>query len=294
MERDGQAGRPATLRPIVARIAERLAAAGVDTARGDAWLLLAAVTGCPRARLMAGGLDRLTAEQERRLEALVGRRSRREPMAYIVGEKEFWSLPLRVTPAVLIPRPETETVVEAALAQVRDRGAPLRILDLGTGSGCLLLALLSELPAASGLGVDLSAAALALASINAGRLSLAGRARFEQRSWGAGLEGAFDLIVGNPPYVGAAELAILEPEVRTFEPEIALIAGPDGLCAYRALVPDCARLLAEGGAVALEIGQGQGDPVAAILACHGLAVVERRPDLAGMPRCLVARASRSP
>ncbi len=278
-----------TLRQIVAGVAGRLAAAGIETARGDAWLLLAAATGRERASLMAAGADEIGAAAQARLEELVRRRSAREPMAYILGEREFWSLAFQVTPAVLIPRPESETVVEAALAQIEDRRARLRVLDLGTGSGCLLLALLSELPAATGLGVDLSAGALALARANAGRLGLAGRARFEQRSWGAGLDGVFDLIVANPPYVGADELAGLEPEVREHEPQIALIAGPDGLCAYRALIPDCARLLAEGGAVALEIGQGQGDAVAALLVRHGLAVVGRRPDLAGIPRCLVAR-----
>ena len=283
-----------TLRQIVAGVAGRLAAAGIETARSDAWLLLAAATGRERASLMAAGADEIAAAEHSRLEEMVRRRSAREPMAYILGEREFWSLVFQVTPAVLIPRPESETVVEAALAEVADRRAPLRVLDLGTGSGCLLLALLSELPAAIGLGVDLSPGALTLARANAGRLDLAGRARFEEGSWGAGLEGGFDLIVANPPYVGAGELANLEPEVREFEPQVALIAGPDGLCAYRALIPDCARLLADRGSVALEIGQGQGGAVAALLARHGLTVVGRRPDLAGIPRCLVARAGRSP
>ena len=278
-----------TLRQIVAGVAGRLAAAGIETARGDAWLLLAAATGRERASLMAAGADEIAATERSRLDELVRRRSAREPMAYILGEREFWSLVFQVTPAVLIPRPESETMVEAALAKVGDRRAPLRVLDLGTGSGCLLLALLSELPAATGLGVDLSTGALTLARANAGRLGLAGRARFEEGSWGAGLQGGFDLIVANPPYVGAGELAGLEPEVREFEPQLALIAGADGLCAYRALIPDCARLLAEGGSVALEIGQGQGDAVAALLARHGLVVVDRRLDLAGIERCLVAR-----
>jgi release factor glutamine methyltransferase len=271
-------------------LTESLAAAGIEAARSEAWLLLAAASGRSRTSLMAGGLDGLTAGQERHLADMVRRRLAREPMAYILGEREFWSLPFRVSPAVLIPRPETETVVEAALTQIPDRGLPLRILDLGTGSGCLLLALLSELPYAEGLGVDLSEPALELARANAEHLGLAGRARFERRSWGAGLDGVFDLIVSNPPYVGAADLASLEPEVRDFEPQTALIAGPDGLDAYRALIPDCVRLLAEGGSVALEIGQGQGDAVAELLAGVGLAVVERRPDLAGIERCLVARA----
>jgi len=273
----------------VLELSERLAAAGIEGARGEAWLLLEAASGCPRASLMAGGLARLSAAQEARLETMIRRRAAREPIAYILGEKEFWSLPFEVGPAVLVPRPESESVVEAALARVADRGAPLRLLDLGTGSGCLLLALLSELPQASGLGVDLGAAALTLARRNAERLGLAARARFEVRSWGEGLAGSFALIVSNPPYVAAGDLAALEPEVRAFEPAAALTAGPDGLAAYRALAPHCARVLAPGGSVVLEIGQGQGAAVAGILASHGLVVIERRRDLAGIERCLVAR-----
>jgi len=277
----------------IAELTGRLAAAGVEGARGEAWLLLERASGCPRASLMAGAVERLSAAQEARLEAMVRRRLAREPIAYILGEKEFWSLTFAVGPAVLIPRPESECVVEAALARVTDRARPLTILDLGTGSGCLLLALLSELPHATGRGVDLSAAAVELAERNAVRLGLASRARFERRSWGAGLGGSFDLIVSNPPYVAAGDLAGLAPEVRAFEPASALTAGPDGLAAYRALLPDCARLLAPGGSVLLEIGQGQGAAVAGILAAHGLAVIERRRDLAGIERCLVAeRASR--
>jgi release factor glutamine methyltransferase len=273
----------------IVELTKRLANAGIESARAEAWLLLAAATGLPRGSLMAGALERLSAAQEARLEAMVRRREAREPMAYILGEKEFWSLPFAVGPAVLIPRPESEGVVEAALALATDRAAPLRVLDLGTGSGCLLLALLSELPEATGLGTDLSPDALALARRNARRLGLAARARFERRSWGSGLADAFDLIVSNPPYVGTDNLASLAPEVRAFEPELALTAGPDGLAAYRALAPDCARLLAPGGSVVLEIGQGQGAAVAAILAAHGFAVTDRRADLADIERCLVAR-----
>jgi release factor glutamine methyltransferase len=214
-------------------------------------------------------------------------------MAYILGEREFWSLPFQVGPAVLVPRPESETVVEAALEQIGDRAAPLRILDLGTGSGCLLLALLSELPQASGLGIDRSAAALAIASGNAERLDLADRAAFREGDWGRDLAGPFDVIVGNPPYVARADAAGLAPEVLVFEPEDALFAGPDGLCAYRALAPDCARLLAEDGFACLEIGQGQGAAVAQILGSHGLRLVASRPDLAGIERCLVLRPAAS-
>ena len=203
----------------------------------------------------------------------MARRLRREPMAYILGEREFWSLPLRVSPAVLVPRPESETVVEAALESIADRAAPLRILDLGTGSGCLLLALLSELPHASGLGIDRSAAALAIARANAERLGLADRAAFREGDWGYGLAGPFDVIVSNPPYVARTDARNLAPEVFAFEPQEALFAGADGLDAYRALAPDCARLLAQDGVTCLEIGQGQGASVAAILRRHGLRLV---------------------
>ena len=178
------------LRECIAEIAARLAAAGVENARGEAWLLLGAATGLERATLAAGALPTLGAEQEAALEALVRRRQSREPIAYILGAKEFWSLRFEVDPAVLIPRPETETVVEAALEQIGDKTAALRILDLGTGSGCLLLALLSELPCALGLGVDDSPAALAVAKRNAERLGLAARGRVPASALGRGTAGA--------------------------------------------------------------------------------------------------------
>jgi release factor glutamine methyltransferase len=277
-------------------LAEKLAAAGIEQARSEAWLLLSAATGRGRAKLIAGAAPPLSRAEEERLAALAARRLAREPMAYILGRREFWSLPLQVTPAVLVPRPESETVVEAALEKLADRAAPLRILDLGTGSGCLLLALLSELPHASGLGIDCSAAALAIAGTNAERLGLAGRAAFREGDWGRGLEGRFDLIVSNPPYVARTDRESLAPEVRAFEPEGALFAGEDGLSAYHALAPDCARLLANDGVVLLEIGQGQGASVESIMRQHGLALVASRPDLAGIERCLIFRSAsgRSP
>jgi release factor glutamine methyltransferase len=285
-----RAEKPMTaVRARIAEAAGRLAAAGVEDARGEARLLLAAVTGVERSALLAGALPALSAAQDAALEALLRRRERREPIAYILGAKEFWSLSFKVDPAVLIPRPDTETVVEAALAQIGDRTAALRILDLGTGSGCLLLALLSELPAARGLGVDDSPTALAVAMRNAERLGLAARAEFRQGRWGDGLHERFDLIVSNPPYVREAEWDHLQPEIRCFEPKGALLAGPDGLDAYRELAPDCARLLRPDGVCALEIGLGQAGAVSALLAGQGLEVIERRRDLAGIERCLVAR-----
>jgi release factor glutamine methyltransferase len=278
-----------TPRDLAAEIAARFTAAGIEGARSEAWLLLAAVTGRERAALIAGGRDTLSAGQEARLDALVRRRVAREPVAYLRGEKEFWSLRFEVGPGVLIPRPETETVVEAVLARLPDGQRPLRLLDLGVGSGCLLLALLSELPRATGLGVDESGGALAIAGRNAERLGLAARAHFRPGYWGEGLAGAFDVIVSNPPYVAEADWYGLQPEIRDFEPKAALVAGPDGLAAYRALAPDCARLLAPGGLCALEIGFGQGDAVAALLAAQSLTVIKRPRDLAGIERCVLAR-----
>ena len=277
----------ADLHRRVVELAEKLAAAGVEDARSDAWLLLSAVTGRSRAELIAGVPLRLSLAEEQRLAALAARRLAREPMAYILGAREFWSLPFEVSPAVLVPRPESETLVEAALARIADRTAPLRILDLGTGSGCLLLALLSELPRASGLGIDCSAAAVAIAKSNARRLGLAERAEFREGDWGRGLAGPFDIIVCNPPYVAQTDAESLAPEVRVFEPREALFAGPDGLSAYHALAPDCARLLAEDGVVLLEIGQGQGASVEGIMRRHGLRLVAARADLAGIERCLM-------
>ena len=277
-----------SLRERIDRVAARLAAAGIEDARSEAWLLVAAATGLERPTLMAGAVATLSNAQETALEALVERRQRREPIAYILGEKEFWSLPFEVGPAVLIPRPETETVVEAVLGATDTRTAARRILDLGTGSGCLLLALLSELPQATGLGIDDSPAALALAQRNADRLGLAARASFRQGRWGDRIAERFDVIVSNPPYVAEGDWDRLQPEIREFEPRSALVAGPDGLAAYRELAPDCARLLARGGLCALEIGCGQGAAVAEILGQHGLVVAKRRCDLAGIERCLAA------
>lgn len=281
------------LRRLVIDLTEQLAAAGIDSARSDAWLLLAAATGMNRAELVTGKIDALSPAEEQRLAALVARRLKREPMAYVLGEREFWSLPFEVSPAVLVPRPESEAVVEAALGAIADRSAPLRLLDLGTGSGCLLLALLSELPNARGVGIDQSAAALEIAQRNASRLGLAARAEFQEGDWGQGLAGPFDLIVSNPPYVARVDADNLAPEVRAFEPDGALFAGADGLSGYRALAADGARLLAEDGVVCLEIGQGQGVEVAEILHERGLRLTSSRPDLAGIERCLTLRKAGS-
>jgi release factor glutamine methyltransferase len=260
------------------KVDEALRAAGID--RLDAEVLLAHLLGCTRGELLLRGDREIDASA---FAALVARRAAGEPVAYITGEREFWSLPLRVTPDVLIPRPDSETLVEAALAA----GERARVLDLGTGSGALLLAVLSEWPDATGLGVDASAAALAVARGNADALGLAGRADFRLGDWGAGLDERFGLVLCNPPYV--EEGAALAPDVRAFEPASALFAGEDGLADYRRLVPQLPELLAEGGVAVLEIGWQQAEAVSALAAEAGL-VGEVRCDLAGRDRALVLRA----
>ncbi|MCL6609487.1 MAG: peptide chain release factor N(5)-glutamine methyltransferase [Geminicoccaceae bacterium] len=277
-----------TIARVLCAATRRLRAAGIEGARAEARLLLRHVTGLPPEVLVADRDRSLEAEALGRFEALVARRAAREPMAYVLGEREFWSLPLTVGPGVLVPRPETETLVEAALEAFPDRTVPLRILDLGTGSGCLLVALLREYPNAVGVGVDRSAEALGLAADNARRHGLAGRALLVRGDWGRALAGPFELIVANPPYVASSELADLAPEVARHEPRAALDGGPDGLDAYRAILPDLGRLLGPGGVACLEIGAGQA-AVLSVLAEAADFRVAVRPDLAGIPRCLLLR-----
>ena len=261
------------------KASEALLAATRRIDRFDAELLLAHLVGEDRLTMLAG------ADREvdfNAFDALVTRRAGGEPLAYISGRREFWSLDLAVSPAVLIPRPDSETLVDAALAARRDR-PPATILDLGTGSGALLLAALSEWPNARGLGVDASPAALAVARGNADRLGFGRRAAFVQGDWGAGLRERFDVILCNPPYVEAA--ADLSPEVRR-EPASALFAGLDGLDDYQRIVPQLPGLLRGGGVALLEIGHTQAAAVLALAKAVGLAGIVRH-DLAGRDRCLV-------
>lgn len=274
-----------TIEDMLRPAARALGEAGIEDARAEARLLLAHVLGLPREALLRDSRQAIERGAAQRFEALIARRARREPIAYLTGFREFWSLGFEVAPATLVPRPESETLVEAALDQLRPRDDAYRVLDLGTGTGCLLLALLSELPAATGVGVDLSDQALDIARRNACRLGFADRATFVRGSWGAGLDERFDLIVTNPPYVAEAEAGALPPDVAAYEPAGALFGGPDGLESYRALAPDLARLLAPGGLAVVELGAGAAAAVATILSGVGLAERERRPDLAGIERC---------
>ncbi len=263
---------------------------GIESADVDARILVGHALGLDHAALAATASRPLNAAEQNAVATLARRRLAREPVARIVGTKEFWSLTLRVGAATLVPRPETETLIEAALDFIDRRGArsrPLRIADLGTGNGAILLALLSELPAACGIGTDVSAAALAVARHNAERLGLSG-ARFVACNMAAALRGPFDLIVSNPPYVASAEIAGLAPEVRDFDPRAALDGGTDGLTFYRALAAAAPALLAPGGALIAELGAGQAQSVATLFAGAGLAPATPRHDLSGVPRALCA------
>lgn len=283
--------RGATIGGEIDRAARRLGNAGIPSPRSEARLLMGHAIGLPREVVFGHDERPISAADAERFECAIRRRAAREPAARILGCREFWSLPFKVTAATLIPRPETETVIEAALEAVGDRERAIDILDLGTGTGCLLLALLSELARARGLGVDASADALEVAKANASALGLSDRARFRGGDWGKGLHRRFDLIVANPPYILTVEIAGLEPEVARFEPGLALSGGPDGLECYRSLAGDLRRLMAPGAKVVLEVGDGQGDRVAAILGAQGLEVTGRRADLAGTARCVVAEFS---
>lgn len=272
--------------------AARLTRAGIESARLDARLLAAHALGWDKAKIAAGKDFLPDAEQRRTLDSLIARREAREPVAVITGTCEFWSLDFTVNADVLIPRPDSETIIEAALASISDRDSGLDILDLGTGTGCLLLALLSELPNARGLGVDISEAALSVAAANAKNLGLGGRAKFALSDWGAnvtgGHSGRFDIILANPPYIADGEFATLEPEVARFEPRLALSGGADGLDCTRRLAPRLGPLLATGGRAFVEIGASQADAVAALLKARALRVCKVHKDLAGHSRVVEA------
>jgi release factor glutamine methyltransferase len=274
-------------------LAEALRVNGIASPDLDARVLIGHALGLDHAGLASHAARVLSEAEQDHIVTLARRRLAHEPVARIVGRKEFWGLDLKVTPAVLVPRPETETVVEAALAAIADRTQPIRLLDLGTGSGALLLALLSELPAATGVGTDRDPVALGVARTNAIALELGIRTHVVACDFGAALGGSFDLVVSNPPYVATAEIARLDADVRDHDPHLALDGGADGLDCYRAIARDAARLLAPGGRLVVEIGQGQGAPVTALFAGCGLRVeVPVRSDLSGIPRAV--SASRNP
>jgi release factor glutamine methyltransferase len=265
----------------------------IDSAELDARILAGAALGLDLTGLIAAASRLLTPDESIRLEDFARRRLNGEPVARILGQKEFWGLPLKLSAATLVPRPDTETAVELALEMLHatpQPGHPPRIADIGTGTGAILLALLSELPDAYGVGTDISEAALRIARINAADLHLADRTGFVACDYAAALSDGFDLIVSNPPYIRSAEIAALATEVRDHDPLAALDGGPDGLDAYRALIPQAARLLAPRGALVVEAGLGQSVDIQALMTAAGL-TLERpaKADLAGVPRAVAGR-----
>lgn len=273
-------------------LAVQLRSAQLDEAELDARILLGAVLGLDLTGLIAQATRILTEAEAARLAQHAQRRIAGEPVARILGLREFWGLPFRLSEATLVPRPDTETVVERALELFRERqmSHPPRIADIGTGSGAILLALLHEIPDAFGVGTDLSLTALDTAKGNAAALGLAGRAAFVACSYAAALRGPFDLIVSNPPYIPSGEIPKLDIEVREHDPHLALDGGNDGYDAYRALIPQAAERLAPGGALIVEAGQGQAGDIETLMMAAALSV-ERPPkaDLAGIPRAVSAR-----
>jgi release factor glutamine methyltransferase len=291
--RSGESSARQTVEIARRELTARFASAGIDSPELDARLLMGAVLGLDLTGIVTAAKRTLSPDQSSRLENFARRRLAGEPVARIVGIKEFWGLQLSLSAETLVPRPDTETLVELALEMLRANPAPnrpWRIADLGTGSGAILLALLSELPGAHGFATDVSAAALQTAEANAAHLGLAGRATFIACDYAAGLDGRFDLIVSNPPYVRSADIASLAVEVRSHDPRLALDGGADGLDAYRALIPQAARLLTSGGALVVEAGSGQSGQIKGLMTATGL-IPESVPkaDLAGIPRAVAGR-----
>jgi release factor glutamine methyltransferase len=266
---------------------------GIESPDLDARLLIGAALGLDHTGLATQATRKITDDEATMIETYIRRRIAHEPVARILGRKEFWGLDLRLSDDTLVPRPDTETVVEAALDILRSESRAdraIHIADIGTGSGAILLALLSELPAASGIGTDISLGALATAEMNAERLALAGRASFIRCDYAAALTGPFDLIVSNPPYIRSADIAALDPDVRDHDPHLALDGGADGLTAYRTIIPQAARSLAPDGILILEVGYDQSAPVGEIMRAAGL-TLPRPPkaDLGGIHRAVIGR-----
>ncbi len=264
--------------------------AGIDTPELDARLLLCHAAGLSHEAYVAGAGGPVQPATLARFGTAIDRRLKREPVARITGTREFYGRGFTIAPPALDPRPDTETLIEAALALVERRGwrdQTLSLLDLGTGTGCILVTLLAELPCAQGLGTDLSPSALALAAANAMRLGVGSRAAFMAADWLDGIDGTFDLVLSNPPYLASGEIAGLAPEVAAYDPMLALDGGPDGLDAYRRIAAGAPKVLADGGRLLVEIGAGQAAQVSDIFRAAGLKLDPSQAigrDLAGRPR----------
>jgi release factor glutamine methyltransferase len=272
-------------------VAQTFRTAEIESSDLDARLLIGHALSLDHTALVSNSEHKLSGEEASTIAAFAARRLAHEPVARIVGRKEFWGLDFTVTPATLVPRPDTETVVEAALAAFPDRSLPLRIADFGTGTGALLVALLSEFPNATGIAIDISEPALKAARGNAIHLGVASRAYFVVSDYGSALRAPFDLVVSNPPYIVGGEIAGLDPEVRDYDPHLALNGGASGLDGYRAVIADARRILAPQGTVIVELGAGQAAPVAALMSANGIVAEAPKPDLSGHLRALLGRSA---
>ena len=280
-----------TVGAFLCQAGQLLRAAAIESPRIEARLLLAHAMDTTTETLLRDPRAEVPPDAVARFRAAMAQRLAHMPMAQITGRAGFWTLDLKVSAETLIPRPDSEALIEAVLASgIR----PRRILDLGTGTGCLLLAALSEFPESHGIGVDLVPGAAALARSNAARNGLAARASFLVGNWADSLAGRFDLILSNPPYIRASAIAALMPEVALHEPASALDGGPDGLDAYRAILTDLSRVLVEGGLAVLELGQGQAGAVSALARAQGLSIAGVRADLGGIPRAMILELSQKP
>lgn len=266
-----------------------LTAAGLDDARRRARRLLAAALRTSPTEIFAHPEIPVDPAAQARVAEMLRRVVAHEPLSRIIGAREFWGLEFVLSADTLDPRPETETIVEAILARLPQRDRPYRLLDLGTGSGCLLMSLLSELPRATGIGIDIAPGAAYTARHNAVRLGFAARAQFLVGSWADAIIGQFDAIVANPPYIPTQIIADLAPEVREYDPHRALDGGPDGLVPYRAIAKELPRMLTDEGLFAAELGLGQAEAVTALVARDDVRIEGVVPDLAGIRRCIVAR-----
>lgn len=280
-----------TLVTLWTDVRKRLEAAGIDTPVLDARLLLEAGAGVSRLEIVTDPRREVSDAQVAAVNALTKRREAREPVSHILGRKHFWTLDLAVNADVLTPRPETEFVVEAGLQALLPADAQHRILDLGAGSGAIILALLQDRPNATGIAVDISPRALDVVRTNAAALGVADRLEIRQSDWAESLDERFDLVVSNPPYIRTGDIDGLAPEVAQYEPRLALDGGDDGLVAYRIITAALPRLLKPGAAFALEVGLGQAEAVAALVEAAGLTTDEPRRDLAGIPRVVVGHAA---
>jgi release factor glutamine methyltransferase len=281
------------LKSLYLHLYNELRSAGIEEPRLEARILLAYAAGITQTRIFAYPEDKIDTKIILRLEKMIARRKTGEPIAYIVSTREFWSLNFQVSRDTLIPRPDSETIIEAVLGTIPDKTIPLTILDLGTGSGCLLLALLSELPNAIGKGIDIDRSAHMIAKRNSVNLGLNKRAGFQQGNWMDEVKESFDIIISNPPYISDADMKNLDDSILFFEPHLALSGGPDGLEAYRVIGHQCISHLNPGGLLAVEIGMGQGHDIKVIFVENGLKIKSVHHDIRNIERCILATVKNS-